>query len=708
MAEPGRAELAARRVLAGGAAAVALIIGFAMAGLMVRESDLRLPGWFFTLALLVLAAFIGTGVLAPWLDSRQLRRGAVTAATGYLLLLAAFVPAASMSPDLERVPWMLSAASAAVGAALLARGPWFAWTVLIAAMVASTVARGAVGGLDLDGIVNDTQVALASTVVCVVGRHVLSISRELDHAAAAASIATAAESAERGRLAARTRAAALVHDEVLATLSLAGSGLPIPADRLAAQAADASAMVSSLVRDHGASSSSLAADLAAEAARAGAEFRAEVAEELTLEPPVHDAFVAAARQALENSVRHAGASAHRRVTVRGDESRIEISIADDGVGFDPGSVPADRLGLRTSIVGRMRDIAGGAAEITSTPGRGTVVTLTWGRTSPATFAVEGDRKALNAGLLVVGIVYVLGQAVCAVAAAWVSASWEVPLLVLAALLGTAEVLRFSPTARPGPIRTAVFVTATVAIVAVGLSAVPFTFGTTWFVTAAAFLLVALAMRERVGAALAGLGVLVVVVASAGAAAAATPATIAYVMTRPALLIVLAVALIVAVGRMQRRTADLHAKAVATVERTAWDGATQAELAARVDDLDRRVVPMLDRIARGGALTAEERRVCVGLEGELRDEYRAGALAREPLTGAARAARERGIDVVLLDDRGGLGAQGALGGDEADRVAHWMATRMAGARSRVVGRLLPPDREAVAAITVDAETTHFGG
>jgi len=133
------------------------------------------------------------------------------------------------------------------------------------------------------------------------------------------------------------------------------------------------------------------------------------------------------------------------------------------------------------------------------------------------------------------------------------------------------------------------------------------------------------------------------------------------------------------------------------------------------------VPMLDRIARGPALTADERRVCIGLEGELRDEYRAGALAREPLTAAVRAARERGIDVVLLDDRGGaLGDhggdhggdrgdhRGAFGDDEAARIAHWMAARVAGARFRVVGRLLPPDREAVAAITVDAETTYFGG
>ncbi|WP_291038088.1 hypothetical protein, partial [Herbiconiux sp.] len=74
---------------------------------------------------------------------------------------------------------------------------------------------------------------------------------------------------------------------------------------------------------------------------------------------------------------------------------------------------------------------------------------------------------------------------------------------------------------------------------------------------------------------------------------------------------------------------------------------------------------------------------------------AGALAREPLTRAVAAARERGADVLLLDDSGGAVDDGLV-----DPVLERMAAEVAGARSRVVGRLLPPGREQPASLTVD--------
>ena len=81
-----------------------------------------------------------------------------------------------------------------------------------------------------------------------------------------------------------------------------------------------------------------------------------------------------AQEALSNALRHARAS---RVTVTveadGPGGGMRLSVADDGVGFDPEarSIAARRLGL-VSMRERI-ETAGGTFEIVSVPGRGTTV-----------------------------------------------------------------------------------------------------------------------------------------------------------------------------------------------------------------------------------------------------------------------------------------------------------------------------------------------
>jgi signal transduction histidine kinase len=56
---------------------------------------------------------------------------------------------------------------------------------------------------------------------------------------------------------------------------------------------------------------------------------------------------------------------------------IDVTIEDDGPGFDAGDVRPHRLGILVSIHGRMSAVTGGSATVESSPGSGTVVSLRW-------------------------------------------------------------------------------------------------------------------------------------------------------------------------------------------------------------------------------------------------------------------------------------------------------------------------------------------
>jgi signal transduction histidine kinase len=95
-----------------------------------------------------------------------------------------------------------------------------------------------------------------------------------------------------------------------------------------------------------------------------------------IELPAHarSELLQIAREALSNIARHAHATT-ARITVRLDDDRLRLEVADDGIGFDASStVPRGHLGLAN-----MRDRAGalgGALEMGSgTPGTTIIVTV---------------------------------------------------------------------------------------------------------------------------------------------------------------------------------------------------------------------------------------------------------------------------------------------------------------------------------------------
>ncbi|NKX53532.1 ATP-binding protein [Arthrobacter mobilis] len=85
----------------------------------------------------------------------------------------------------------------------------------------------------------------------------------------------------------------------------------------------------------------------------------------------HEALVQATREAVQNAAKHAGSPVSVYVEVTG--TRSEVFIRDRGPGFELQDVPADRLGVRESLVGRM-ERHGGSARIRNT-GNGTEVQL---------------------------------------------------------------------------------------------------------------------------------------------------------------------------------------------------------------------------------------------------------------------------------------------------------------------------------------------
>lgn len=681
------------------AAPLIVVVAAVNVALQWQAPTTAFPAWYGAAAWSSAGATFVTGVLAHWLPDILLRCGAATAVAGYGVVLVGFPVAAPAG--LDRMPWLLTATGAAVAAALVAGGPRLAWTVTAAGATGGVAYRILYGGLDLDGIANDAHALLTSAMICVIGGHVLSIGRGLDAAAADTAAAASREATERGRLAARTRAAALVHDEVLATLALAASDLPLPRGRLAEQADAASRMVVQLADERSGEPQSLAAALAEIAQQAGATFSLPDGDVAHLGDVASEALIGATRQALGNSVRHATAAARHLVLTReGDLVRVEVS--DDGPGFDPDRIADDRLGIRQSIIGRMARVDGGRARVISAPGRGTTVVLECAAPAAREWDASGDERALRRGIGVVVAAFVVLQSGCVAMAAAIgpsTAAWQILLLVLVFVAGAT--LRRSPTRKPAPRRAVTVVALSLLGALVGVSVVPYAYGTLWFAVAYAFLFVALALRGSIPLAVGATVITIIVLIGAGVLREAPAGQIVLVAMRPVTLVAVAAFLLVVVDRMRRRITALHAEAVASAERQSWSLAARIELAARVSELAQGVLPALRDIAGGAPPSAAARRSYATLEGELRDSLRAGSLAREPLVSAVAAARERGVDVVLLDD-----SSGDVGEDDLAPLVTWMTAAVRTARSSAVGRLLPPGRPGRASMTIDGRLTIY--
>jgi two-component system nitrate/nitrite sensor histidine kinase NarX len=89
---------------------------------------------------------------------------------------------------------------------------------------------------------------------------------------------------------------------------------------------------------------------------------------------VQMAFYRIAQEALNNVIRHAEAT---QITIMGrcSAQSIELTITDNGHGFDPASNRPGHLGL--SIMQERAEAVGAQVHVSGQPGHGTQVTITW-------------------------------------------------------------------------------------------------------------------------------------------------------------------------------------------------------------------------------------------------------------------------------------------------------------------------------------------
>ena len=425
-----------------------------------------------------------------------------------------------------------------------------------------------------------------------------------------------------------------------------------------------------------------------------------ITQDLDLPPEAARALIDAAAEALRNSLAHAAGPDRGPVTrtasLRSDADGITITVSDDGRGFDPEHTGTIRHGVSGSIIARMRD-AGGEARIDSSPGAGTTVTLSWSArtattttgTSPLSLASCLETPEAQTIVVCIFILYVLITLLEVRAGSYRHLAPVIAGLLAIGLSALALLKR-----RPGyslPARTAALVAAAAggadALIIFQIDFAGWPSYTSWCIGASSVLCCGLIVRERPRQAWAGLLLIITVIGVWTLITGRNPITI------------------FALGSGQFSTLLIwHSTArisIAITARTAASEAAGAEIIARrrahqesevlmrqaMTSVRRRVGPLLTAIAEGAPITAGMRTKARMLEVELRDERRAPFFTGTRVIESARAARTRGIDVILLDDRGtGNGLTHEAQKAVIDRASQALDDAQAG---QVVIRLLPP-------------------
>lgn len=214
----------------------------------------------------------------------------------------------------------------------------------------------------------EASVAVLAGVLVLVGPYVLRMWQDLG-----------AERTARIRAQERAEIAAHIHDSVLHALTLIQRRAEDPKEVLRLARAQERELRLWLYRPEAAAEA--APDTLAERIRevvAEVEDRHGVAVELVCvgDCPMDDRIAAqmqAAREAMVNAAKYGGGGPVQ-VYAEVEGRTVSVFVRDHGPGFDPDTVPEDRMGVRESIIGRMKR-NGGTARVRPAPDGGTEVEL---------------------------------------------------------------------------------------------------------------------------------------------------------------------------------------------------------------------------------------------------------------------------------------------------------------------------------------------
>lgn len=237
--------------------------------------------------------------------------------------------------------------------------------LVVAGIVGFLVLQGS--GSTLASIVEASLAVLAGMLV-LVGPYALRMWQDLG-----------AERTARIRAQERAEIAAHVHDSVLHTLTLIQRRAEDPKEVLRLARAQERELRLWLYRPEAVAEA--APDTLAEHVRAvvaEVEDRHGVPVELVCvgDCPMDERIAAqmqAAREAMVNAAKYGGGGPVQ-VYAEVEGRTVSVFVRDHGPGFDPDAVPEDRMGVRESIVGRMRR-NGGTARVRPAAGGGTEVEL---------------------------------------------------------------------------------------------------------------------------------------------------------------------------------------------------------------------------------------------------------------------------------------------------------------------------------------------
>ncbi|MGC4989798.1 ATP-binding protein [Nocardia salmonicida] len=680
-------------------AATYLAYALMLSGRILAETRFVAPWWTMGAVGLTL---VGPALLFGWAaltDSpRRVRLAATISAAGFPLVALAW-PFAWYGEELASSSWLSFVSGlAAMSTALLWRPTPTVLYLLIVTTAAQAINQQRTPSANFAFALELVYSFGFSLVFVATVIEALRTARMLDQTRTSAELQAATTASAEALTAQQRTHAGVIHDWVLATL-LAAERLP-DSDQLRQQAITTLNKIDTapIVDFDG----KLSAQQVIETIRAAVNEIGDLVIEDDAdseESALYDAVAVAAiasgcAEAVRNSLHHNRSQVIPKIDVTLETHHIEVTVTDQGSGFDVDSVPAARLGVKGTIR-QLDQLPGGTVTIISAPGQGTKVHFAWQRPPiPDTIDVRDFLGVRRRAAGAVTVIYFAG--VCALATMsthGVLTSYGVTALFLYAVMAVAFVWA------PGdPI--AGWVSSFAVLGPIGawlaLESVPgnVSIEQLWPASATAAIYVLLMLRGRSAAAWLGQASVLVTYAMWAVGHNIPPGDVVVARLADFAPLVGSAVFARLVRPRLRAILTIRREALNQARRAAAARTAHAEHAHQLHRFDTTSRALLTRLTRDIPLTQQERRECGLLEAQLRDRLRGGLLADSPVAEQIDHARTRGVIVNLYDDRTGPGFDPATW----RRVTSTITAELARVdEGTVTIRIPPPGREIIATI-----------